>query len=168
MQLQKKLFTTVVCGVALLLGFATLSMANYDAPMTWVEVASGTTYDLTGVWGTSATDVWAVGKRGVILHYNGTSWSRQQSPVTTDLLGIRGRSASDIYAVGAQGTYIHYNGTQWSKVTTGFQTTNNIWDIAGTSDTLFFALYSSGTGSENTTFEVARQPTSQSNFAGID
>lgn len=168
MKLPKKLFTTVVCGVALLLGLATPSMANYDAPMTWVEVTSGTTYDLKGVWGTSATDVWAVGKRGVILHYNGTSWSSQQSPVTADLLSIWGRSASDIYAVGAQGTYIHYNGTQWSKVTTGFQTTNNIWDITGTSDTIFFALYSSGTGSENTTFEVARQPTSQSNFAGID
>jgi hypothetical protein len=38
----------------------------------WSSVPSGTTQDLWSVWGTSASDVWAVGWNGTILHYNGT------------------------------------------------------------------------------------------------
>ncbi len=37
----------------------------------WVSVASPTTSDLLGIWGTSDTDIWAVGCDGAILHYGG-------------------------------------------------------------------------------------------------
>ena len=43
--------------------------------LVWSSVYSGTTEFLEGVWGTSASDVWAVGFGGTILHYNGTTWS---------------------------------------------------------------------------------------------
>jgi hypothetical protein len=39
---------------------------------------SGTTYELRGVWGSAADDVFAVGIGGVIRHYDGNeegSWS---------------------------------------------------------------------------------------------
>lgn len=38
------------------------------APPFWSSVSSGTTKYLTGVWGTSASDVWAVGGGGTIVH----------------------------------------------------------------------------------------------------
>ena len=45
--------------------------------LVWTAVPSGTTNNLRGVWGTSASDVWVVGDQ-TILHYDGVSWS----PVT--------------------------------------------------------------------------------------
>src|SRR5207244_9013906 len=37
----------------------------------WAGVSSGTTNDLLGVWGSGASDVWAVGDAGTILHFDG-------------------------------------------------------------------------------------------------
>ena len=78
---------------------------------------------LQDVWGISASDVWAVGSNGTILHYNGTtSWSNIPSSftgATQQLSGLWGNSASDVWAVGASGTIFHYNGTGWSSVATG-------------------------------------------------
>jgi hypothetical protein len=45
-----------------------------DTSLSWLSVSSGTTSNLYGVWGSSASDVWAVGD-SVILHYNGANWS---------------------------------------------------------------------------------------------
>src|SRR5262249_27816784 len=38
--------------------------------------------DLKALWGTSATDVWAVGANGAIVHYDGKTWTPQKSGVT--------------------------------------------------------------------------------------
>jgi len=48
----------------------------------WTAMESGTTYELRGVWGSSAADVYAVGIGGVILNYDGNAehiWSRMQN-----------------------------------------------------------------------------------------
>ncbi|MEO8604665.1 MAG: cytochrome P460 family protein [bacterium] len=81
---------------------------------------------LFGVWGATATDLWAVGEgdesRGVLWHYDGQTWeARDLSAVAPDgvptLFKIWGRSATDIYAVGQVGTILHYDGVQWSLLT---------------------------------------------------
>ena len=66
------------------------------------------TANLTGVWGTSGTDVFAVGAGGTILHYNGTSWSSMTSGTTNTLSGVWGSSGTNIFAVGASGTILFY------------------------------------------------------------
>ena len=43
---------------------------------------------LACVWGSSATDVFAVGYGGTIIHYNGTAWSKMTSDTTIDLIGV--------------------------------------------------------------------------------
>ena len=55
---------------------------------------------LFGIWGSSATDVFAVGRRGTILHYNGSNWSPMTSGTTTDLVDVWGSSSNDVFAVG--------------------------------------------------------------------
>ena len=47
--------------------------------LTWTAMNSGTTDNLFAVWGTSATNVFAVGANGTILRYNGAVWSRMMS-----------------------------------------------------------------------------------------
>ncbi len=74
---------------------------------------------LNGVWGSSSTDVFAVGAGGTILHYNGTTWGTQSSGTTSNLYGVWGSSAADVFAVGADATILHYDGMSWSTQTNG-------------------------------------------------
>lgn len=62
-------------------------------------MSSGTTSWLNDVWGSSASDVFAVGDT-TILHYDGSSWSEISSRTAMFLCDIWGSSASDIFAVG--------------------------------------------------------------------
>jgi hypothetical protein len=71
---------------------------------------------LRGIWGTSASDVWAVGYHGKVVHYNGTIWSSVSSATTEPLVGVWGTSPSNVWAVGGyNGTILHYDGTSWSS-----------------------------------------------------
>jgi hypothetical protein len=92
----------------------------------WSQVTTPTSSALWDVWGSSQSDVWAVGESITVLHYNGSSWSVAQNVPAMDgnLFGIRGRSASDVWAVGSyfdgKDLYprtIRYNGSTWSQVT---------------------------------------------------
>jgi hypothetical protein len=66
-------------------------------------------HDLHGLWGSSATNIWAVGY-GTLLHYDGQAWSKVELPASNlGLQGIWGSSASDIWAVGAAGVVLHYH-----------------------------------------------------------
>jgi hypothetical protein len=42
-------------------------------------MTSGTTEVLMGVWGSTGTDVYAVGDKGTIIHYDGTQWSEVEA-----------------------------------------------------------------------------------------
>ena len=62
------------------------------------------------MWGSSASDVFAVGQNGTILHYDGSSWSSMSSGTSNELLGVWGSSASDAFAVGSWSTILDYSG----------------------------------------------------------
>ena len=106
-------------------------------------MTSGTTNVLYGVWGSSATDVFAVGDSGTILHYDGSAWSAMSSGTTNDLAGVWGSSATDVFAVGAGGTILHYDGSAWSAMSSG--TTNDLAGVWGSSATDVFAVGDGGT-----------------------
>lgn len=67
----------------------------------------------------------AVGNSGVILKYNGSSWTAMTSPTNKNLFGVFVVSSSEAWAVGANGTIIKYNGTSWSTVTSPTNTQLN-------------------------------------------
>ena len=71
---------------------------------------------LWSVWGASATDIFAVGEAGSIIHYDGNSWSAMETPTSSHLHGVWGRSADDVYAVGQFGLVLHFNGSAWREV----------------------------------------------------
>lgn len=58
---------------------------------------------LTGLWGADEKDIWAVGKGGSILHWNGWYWSGAPSGTTNDLHGVWGSDADNAWAVGSGG-----------------------------------------------------------------
>jgi len=59
------------------------------------------------IWGSSATDVYAVGYNGGILHYDGASWSQMNRGISAHLHGVWGSSESDVYAAGGNHV-LHY------------------------------------------------------------
>src|SRR5438876_160343 len=123
-------------------------------PLVWSSVSSGTIplgY-LGGVWGASASDVWAVGDGAnygapcTILHYDGATWSNAPSPTTfppVNLSAVWGTSASDVWAVGNtavtapvpryNGVILHYDGTSWSSVPIAINSPSFLVGIWGTS-----------------------------------
>ncbi len=89
---------------------------------------------LLSVWGSSPTDLWAVGgqaERGLVLHGDGTQWT----PVETGALGllwwVYGFGANDVYAAGERGLLLHYDGVTWKHVATG--TTKTLFGLWGAS-----------------------------------
>lgn len=84
---------------------------------TWACPATAASATLRGVWSATENDIWAVGERGTLSHYDGTSWTQQAAPggFAGVLNAISGRSAKDLWAVGEQGTVLHYDGASWSR-----------------------------------------------------
>ena len=75
----------------------------------WTAMSSGTTQILDGIWGSSGSDVFAVGSGGTILHYDGSGWTPMTSGITTYLYGVWGGSSNDVFTVGDGGTILHYS-----------------------------------------------------------
>jgi hypothetical protein len=84
----------------------------------WQNPLPGGNY-LAAVWGTSGSEVFAVGRNGTILHYDGAEWGAMSSGTPRDLLGVWGSTGSDVFAVGAVGTIRHYDGAAWSWMQSG-------------------------------------------------
>lgn len=67
-------------------------------------VAVPTTSDLYGIWGTSSTNLWVVGKGGTILHYDGNEWTRpslyMKNQGNHDFYAIWGSGPKDVWVVG--------------------------------------------------------------------
>jgi hypothetical protein len=114
---------------------------------------------LLDVWGSSATDVYAVGRvdddpsSGVILHYDGASWSPALEVEGLEPTSVWGSSAADIFAAGFQveerddeflvfGTIFHYDGSSWSRVT--LPAVGVLQEIWGSSATDVFAVGDDG------------------------
>lgn len=85
-----------------------------------------------GVSGTSANDIWAVGEKGTVLHWDGTAWN-DESPAGVSSKGIWAvwaPNASNVFIVGANGLAMVRRDGQWVDLPTGV--TRTLYAIGGT------------------------------------
>jgi photosystem II stability/assembly factor-like uncharacterized protein len=75
---------------------------------------------LYSVWGTSATNAYAVGfdgatSRSLILAFDGVSWEpvAGTSLADTAFHGVWGSGPDDVFAVGTAGAILHFDGSSW-------------------------------------------------------
>jgi hypothetical protein len=61
--------------------------------------------DFTALYGLSSADVWGVGERGALAHWDGTRWAQGSSPTQNALRGVWG-AGGRYFAVGDQGTFL--------------------------------------------------------------
>lgn len=135
-----KLYATIIgllykyAAVTIILLISTYSFSQ----QAWTRVpspdTSATRNLLSGISGTSSSDVWAVGhyelltpgnERNLIMHWNGNGWQlfngTDLSSTYNDLWDVAALSANDVWAVGtyndpgtSRSQLIHWNGTAWS------------------------------------------------------
>ena len=99
---------------------------------------------ILSVWGTSPSEVWAVGRNGVAMHFDGQSWTAPNKfPTDKSLRGVWGNAANNYWAVGEGGTILHYDGTSWQPQTSG--TLNKLYSVWGSGSTDIWAVGEVGT-----------------------
>ncbi|MBX2799331.1 MAG: hypothetical protein KTR31_16770 [Myxococcales bacterium] len=91
-------------------------------------VITNTAYKLFGLWGTSDTDVYAVGGDingnldGVVLHYDGAKWSEVATASPGEQVTVRsafkvaGSGPDDVWVVGTGALIMHWDGATWEDV----------------------------------------------------
>ena len=102
--------------------------------MRWLKftLAKLTLSDINAIWGSSKTNIYAVGSLGTILSFNGTSWNLVTPAITSaDLYCIWGSSADDIFVGGYLGNLFHYNGITWESLSLTSQDLRAIWGSSG-------------------------------------
>ena len=65
--------------------------------------------NFTGVWGSSSSDVFVSGYRGLIIHWDGTNWEQIESGLSDNITDIWGSSGTDVFFTGSD-SVAHYNG----------------------------------------------------------
>lgn len=133
----KHLLSLALIAILLSAAFHISTPEPASAEDSWTAMTSNSTSYLNGVWGSSGSDVFAVGEGGAILHYNGSTWSAMTSATVYTLNGVWGSSGSDVFAVGEMGAIIHYNGSAWSVMTS--DNTIGLTSVWGTSSSDVYA-----------------------------
>ncbi len=70
---------------------------------------------LLKVWGTGADNVYVVGQRGVVLHFDGATWKEELVGASDDLVSLWGTGPDRIVAVGGRSNAIVsvWDGSSW-------------------------------------------------------
>ena len=107
------------------------TMWLYDNDDEWQSLNSGTQNHLYSVWGRSSDDIYAVGRNGQIIHFDGSNWKNMESNTQSDLKAIWG-DANQLYTAGDDGTILSYENNNWIRVNTSFTTSlTGIWGADG-------------------------------------
>ena len=130
-----------VAGRALLL--------HYNGP-TWTRTTGVSDQVLWWVFGTTATDVWAVGENGEALHFDGGLWERERTYSSATLYGVWGAAPDALWAVGGsvdplgpKDVFLYWDGASWIPSAPDAPSGESIFKVWGTSASDVWAV---GTG----------------------
>lgn len=69
--------------------------------------------DLLAVSGATGSDVWAVGRRGRIVHWDGTRWFDYLPKTRRDLYAVHMAASTTVWAAGDAGAILRWDGLTW-------------------------------------------------------
>ncbi|ACY14636.1 sialidase family protein [Haliangium ochraceum] len=101
-------------GQQTLLHFDGESWSEAEVP----ELERANVYAFYKVWGTAADNIYVVGQSGVVLHYDGATWTEEFAGVSDDLVSVWGSSPDNIIAVGGRGSAAMsvWDGSTWEPL----------------------------------------------------
>ena len=110
----------------------------------WEYGATGAMLSLYDVWGTTPSNIYAVGEFGTLMHHDGVNWAPVAGvPTSQSLNAVWGSAPNDIFVVGDFGTILHFNGSVWTIQPT--PTSEHLYGVSGTNGNNVFAVGSRGT-----------------------
>jgi hypothetical protein len=101
-----------------------------DSRTVWTPLDNGLDprTDLEAIDGFEADDLYAVGWKGAIWHYNGRRWSDVDSLTNVILTGVSCAGDGQVYACGQEGTLLRGVGNRW-EVIEQEETREDFWDV---------------------------------------
>jgi len=89
----------------------------------WSQKATGlsTAFNddrLENVWGSSSSNVYVVGRKGIVLRWDGFSVQRVNTGFSESAFSVFGFGPNDVYVTDDIGV-IHFDGTSWTRVAIG-------------------------------------------------
>ncbi|HVG45090.1 MAG TPA: hypothetical protein VM890_10185 [Longimicrobium sp.] len=102
---------------------------------------------LYGVWGSSGTNVYAVGLAGSVLHWTGEEWTAESDPDigSDNLYAVWGTSAGNVWAVGDFGRIVHFDGADWTTVAANPVSAEPLTSVWGNAANSVWAVGEAGT-----------------------
>jgi hypothetical protein len=87
---------------------------------------------ITGIWGSSDSDVWFAGGTE-LAHWDGATFSTKATPGGLTLYSLGGSAADDVWAVGLAGALAHRDATGWQAMDPGVGNTflSGVWATTG-------------------------------------
>ena len=82
------------------------------------------------VWGSGPDDVFMVGQRGAVVHWDGERLTEQFAGTASDLIGVWGTGPDRVVAVGGRNNaaVVLWDGTAWRSLDVGrFTGLNGVW-----------------------------------------
>jgi hypothetical protein len=132
-------------------------ISHFDGTIwsTMAELPSWECWSINDLWGTSGTEVIAVGEGatltgthyGAIVRYTAGEWTLLDYQAPDELLGVWGSAEDDVFAVGESGTIVHFDGHDWSGMESG--TTAILSGVWGSSSTDVYAVGYTGSGPDS-------------------
>ncbi len=125
--------------------------SDVDSPAAWQTVVEHLDGALLSVWGTGPNDVWAVGGplgtapfASLVLHFDGTSWTRLAPGGTATYWWTHGTSKTDVWFVGEEGRITRWDGAKLTEHASG--TTATLFGVWAASPTDAWAVGGTPTG----------------------
>jgi hypothetical protein len=117
--------------------------------LVWRPMQTGAIVGLLSIWGSSPTDLFAVGETAgasplsSILHFDGQQWTPQYTSTDARLMGVWGSSPTNVFSVGFNGInaggggiLLHSDGNEWTDMELPGevfdQAYTSVWGSSGT------------------------------------
>ncbi len=96
-------------------------------------------YNLNSIDGTAPNDIYTVGDRGHIFHYDGTRWRETGSPTNYDLERVLCASADEVWICGMHGILMRGNRSGWELLGDPEEFVEDFWGIAVFQDNVYLS-----------------------------
>ncbi|MCP4117541.1 MAG: hypothetical protein GY737_19525 [Desulfobacteraceae bacterium] len=115
-----------------------------DVLSDWTRIDQGLPgdFNIQAIHGMDASDLYAVGRKGEIWHFDGSNWSKEDLPTNVNLTTVKCVSDGTVYLGGHDGILIRGGRHSWELVEHG-ETTDDIWGLEWFGDQLYVSTMSS-------------------------
>lgn len=101
-----------------------------DSLKRWARIDDGLpdSFEIDAIHGFEAADIYTVGLKGELWHYNGEEWAKRELPTDVNLNAVKCAGDGRVYVGGQGGVLIRGRDAAW-EILEHEETKDDIWDI---------------------------------------